>query len=141
MNYIYIFALTLVVVSCAPKMCSEASLIGTFNKKNAALVDDNTLILKDLALPQLSFVHSNGWKEDIHSFLLKSDVKQLKYNDIRIDSIQAIIVDKTGLLSGLGTFDINYKKNDLKISLYFTETYVCKSNGWKLLARHSCKKP
>lgn len=141
MKYIYATLLALFFFSCAPKICSEATLIDTFNKKNAALVDDNTLILKDLALPQLSFVHSNGWKEDIHSFLLKSDVKQLKYKDIRIDSVQATIVDKTGLLSGLGTFDINYKKNDLKISLYFTETYVCKNNGWKLLARHSCKKP
>jgi Domain of unknown function (DUF4440) len=141
MKYIYVTLLAFIIYSCAPKMCSEAALLDTFNKKNAALVDDSTLTLKELALPQLSFVHSNGWKEDIHSFLSKSDVKQLKYNAIKIDSIQATVVDKTGLLSGLGTFDINYKNNDLKISLYFTETYVCKNGDWKLLARHSCKKP
>lgn len=141
MKYMYATLLALFVFSCAPKICTEATLIETFNKKNTAMVDENISALKDLALPQLSFVHSNGWKEDIHSFLSKSNVKQLKYKAIKIDSLKATIVDKTGLLSGLGTFDINYKNNELKIDLYFTETYVCKNDGWKLLARHSCRKP
>ncbi len=129
------------MLSCSKKLCTRETLLAKFNMKNAALINENTQILNDLTHPQLNFVHSNGWYEDKKSFLLLSKEKPLKYKSITIDSLKSIIVEDTGILSGLGNFDINYKGNDVNIYLYFTETYVCTSNGWQLLSRHSSKKP
>ncbi len=141
MNRIILLCCFTALVSCNKRICSEETLISTFNKKNLALIDENTEELKKIALNELNFLHSNGWHEDKNSFLLKSGAKQLKYKSISVDSFRAIIVNRTGILTGLGNFDITYKGSNFNVNLYFTETYVCMSNSWKLLARHSSKKP
>lgn len=120
-------------------MCTEAILVKTFEKKNKALIAQDTFALSLLASTKLAFTHSNGWIEDYKSFTSGGAIKGLFYNDIRIDSLKSIKTGQTGLLLGTGTFDIWYKNNALILKLSFTETYTCDDNEWKILARHSSK--
>lgn len=130
---------TLFNYSCTKQLCNKENLIDTFQKKNKSLITQDTFALSVLASKQLSFIHSNGWIEDYNSFTSSGASKSLIYNHINIDSIHAIIENKTGLITGVGTFDVIYKNNPIKLKLGFTETYVCIDNEWKLLARHSSK--
>lgn len=134
-----IVTILFVFTSCTKQLCNKTQLVDTFKKKNTALIAQDTVYLSGLASLQLSFTHSNGWIEDYKSFVSSGKSKDLFYNNISIDSLNSIISNKTGIIRGRGIFDIQYKKNALKLNLSFTETYTCEDNEWKLLARHSSK--
>jgi hypothetical protein len=136
---IILFTTFYLTTSCNRNICSEAALLHAFEKKTNALVAQDSITLKNIAVKNLSFTHSNGWVEDYKSFTSSGESKSLFYNAINIDSVKTIISDKTGLVRGVGNFDIIYKNNTLKLKLSFTETYVCINNEWKLFARHSSK--
>lgn len=127
------------MTSCNRNICDKSDLASTFNNKNKALIAQDSVTLKTMALKNLSFTHSNGWIEDYKSFISSGESKNLFYNAITIDSVKTIITDKTGIIRGIGDFDVLYKNNPIKLKLSFTETYVCINKEWKLLARHSSK--
>ncbi len=139
MRLLFLFSIV-TIISCTGKLCDKANLQQKFLSKNQALVDENTSALDRIAMPNLNYVHSNGWCENKASFLQSSQQKSLQYKSIVADSVNYIVEGNTGLVSGLGIFNILYKKSELNLNLFFSETYVCKNGEWKLLGRHACKK-
>lgn len=119
--------------------CSPQDLEKRFNQKNAWLVSGSSQELKGIVLPNLRYTHSNCWTEEMDEFLSKPEEKGLFYKSIEVDSAGYVVVDRTGLVRGNGTFNINHKGKDLSIHLCFTETYVCQDGQWMLFARHAAK--
>ncbi|MBL0083672.1 MAG: nuclear transport factor 2 family protein [Saprospiraceae bacterium] len=107
--------------------------------KNAWLVSGSAQELKSLIHPDLRYTHSNCWTEEMDEFLSKPEEKGLLYKSIEVDSAAYLVADRTGLVRGKGTFNINHKGKDLSIHLCFTETYVCQDGQWMLFARHAAK--
>ncbi len=133
--------LLLMVMACfsCNRPCTQAALSKTFQQKNDWLVSENSQELKNLALPELLYTHSNCWTEENDEFLSPAVQKELFYKSIVLDSAKYIVADRTGIVRGDGTFNINHKGKDVSIHLCFTETYVCRDGAWKLFSRHAAK--
>ena len=121
------------------RQCLPQDLAKRFTQKNAWLVSGSAQELKSLIHPDLRYTHSNCWTEEVDEFLSKPEEKGLLYKSIEVDSAAYLVVDRTGLVRGNGTFNINHKGKDLSIHLCFTETYVCQDGQWMLFARHAAK--
>ncbi|MBK8698642.1 MAG: nuclear transport factor 2 family protein [Saprospiraceae bacterium] len=134
----FLFGLLLMATACS-RTCTETALQRAFQYKNEALVSGETQVLRELSAPQLNYSHSNCWTENQREFATSPLVKGLIYQKIEVDSIHTTVADKTGLVTGQGTFHVVMKEKPLSIHLCFTETYVCQDGHWKILARHAAK--
>lgn len=135
----FLSILFLVGMTSCNRNCSAEALEKRFALKNDLLVSGSSQELKGLVLPKLQYTHSNCWTEHMDEFLSKPEVKGLFYKSIVVDSVAYHVTERTGLVRGNGTFNINHKGNDLSIHLCFTETYVCQDGQWMLFARHAAK--
>lgn len=140
MKTLYFLAILLLtgLTSCH-RNCTAEALEKRFSQKNDWLVSGSSQELKGLVLPKLQYTHSNCWTEQMDEFLSKPEEKGLFYKSIVVDSAAYHVTERTGLVRGNGTFNINHKGKDLSIHLCFTETYVCQDGQWMLFARHAAK--
>lgn len=82
-------------------------------------------------------VHSNGLIKTTAEHL--QDVKNgmPTYKSIELKSATVKDFGKTAVLVGQGAFKIAMNGNETLYNLVFTEVYIKRKTGWKLIARHS----
>ena len=98
-------------------------------------IDSLTTLLHD----DVFYIHSNGWQESKSQVMENLKSGKLNYNDVKVHESHVRIFDKTGVITGKGTFYVSMDGKSSEFNLFYTEVYVIYEDGIKLVSRHACK--
>ncbi|MBK9257454.1 MAG: DUF4440 domain-containing protein [Saprospiraceae bacterium] len=98
-------------------------------------MDSLSLLLDD----GVYYIHSNGWKETKDEVLENIQSGKLTYRNVRITDSDVRLIDNTAIVTGKGIFSVSMDDKPIEINLYYTEVYVIKAEGIRLVSRHACK--
>jgi hypothetical protein len=104
-----------------------------------ALVAKDTVAIKKLLDPCLSFGHSNGWLQSMKDVV--SDVASGKLNYTAIDNSDVKWETSTDRATMRGVSDIKYLLDgkEASIRLHVLQVWVKNGKSWQLMARQGVK--
>ncbi len=108
-------------------------------KKNTWLINQTTDSLKAMLDNRCLYIHSNGWVQKADEVLNDLQSKKLVYEVITISESQARQFESMVIVTGKGHVEGKVNGNAFNMNLMFTEVYVKRKAGWKLVSRHSNK--
>jgi hypothetical protein len=108
-------------------------------RKNSWLIQKNTDSLKNMLDRRCLYIHSNGWSQNADEVVKDLQSGKMVYKTITITESEARQFESMVIVTGKGKFTgmVNDKAFDLQLA--FTEVYVKRKDGWKLVSRHSNK--
>ena len=89
----------------------------------------------------LRYIHSNGLVQTREDVIKDIKSGRVTYQSIDISEVAARIFDRTAVVVGKGKFVGATAGTTFSVNLLFTEVFVWKSKGWKLVSRHASKLP
>lgn len=108
-------------------------------RKNSWLIDKNTDSLANLLDKRCLYIHSNGWQQTANEVVADLNSKKLVYKAITISDLQARQFEKMVIVTGKGRFAGTVSEKPFDMVLAFTEVFIKRKDGWKLVSRHSNK--
>jgi PBP1b-binding outer membrane lipoprotein LpoB len=139
--------LTAIIVALLTTVCfsqqapAEKFVTALSKKKNTWLINKQYDSIKGLLDSRCLYIHSNGWVQNATEVLddMKSD--KLVYLSIDVNNTTARQYEKMVIVTGNGKFSGTNSGTPFSVSLVFTEVYVNRKSGWKLVTRHASKLP
>ena len=89
--------------------------------------------------PTLTYTHSNGLVESRADHLDHIRSGYIVYRAIRPLEMEMRLYGKTAVGTGVVLVDGRFNGRDFQIKLRYTDVYVKRPGGWKLVAWHSVK--
>lgn len=108
-------------------------------RKNTWLIAPNADSLKGMLDGRCLYIHSNGWVQKADDVTNDLQSKKLVYEKISISEMQARQFESMVVVTGKGHFEGKVDGKPFNMNLLFTEVYVKRKAGWKLVSRHSNK--
>ena len=120
---------------------NEQEVLSLSKKKFAWLtqkkLDSLSLILDE----RVRYVHSNGWVQNKKEIIDDISSGKLNYTSIIVKSSEVRLYNKTAVVNGTGSFEVNMDGKPLTIELSYTEVYVKNKSKWLLASRHANRMP
>jgi hypothetical protein len=128
-------------ISFAQQAPAEKFVATLSKTKNTWLINKQYDSIKGLLDSRCLYIHSNGWIQNATEVLddMKSD--KLVYLSIEVSNATARQYEKMVIVTGNGKFSGTNSGTPFSVSIVFTEVYVNRKNGWKLVSRHASKLP
>lgn len=128
-------------VTLAQQTPAEKFVSNLAKKKNTWLINKQYDSVKSVLDSRCLYIHSNGWIQNTAEVLedMKSD--KLIYQSIEVTNTTARQFEKMVIVTGAGKFAGTLQGAPFAVSIVFTEVYVNRKNGWKLVSRHASKLP
>lgn len=95
--------------------------------------------LKSVLDEKLIYIHSNGWTESKDEIIADLKSGKLNYLGVKVTESKARIFKGTGIVTGKGIFNVILEGKPVELQLMYTEVYLEKKKGWKLVSRHANK--
>jgi hypothetical protein len=108
-------------------------------RKNEWLIKGRKDSLQQLLDARCQYIHSNGWVQSAAEVVAELGPQKLQYLQIKLSSTTARQFEKMVIVTGRGQFAGKLNGNAFDMELAFTEVYVNRKNGWKLLSRHASR--
>jgi hypothetical protein len=94
--------------------------------------------VEDLFDDELIFVHLNGHVTTKKAWIAEMRSRRFVYRRIAPREMVARLYDGAGVVFGKARFDVTMNGYSGSYDLAFTEVYVRKQDGWKLVNLHTC---
>jgi hypothetical protein len=120
--------------TAAEKYVARLSII-----KNGWLIAPNIDSVSKLVDKRCLYLHSNGWVQQGSEVVADLQSGKMVYETISIEEITARQFEKMVIVTGKGQFEGKVSGMPFNLKLAFTEVYVRRKDGWKLVSRHSNK--
>ncbi len=117
----------------------EKTILQLHESKFEWLVKKQYDSLKSVLDENLVYIHSNGWTESKDEIIADLKSGKLNYLGVKVTESKARIFKGTGIVTGKGTFNVVMDGKPIELQLMYTEVYVEKKKGWKLVSRHANK--
>ncbi|MEI6264802.1 MAG: nuclear transport factor 2 family protein [Sphingobacteriia bacterium] len=117
----------------------EKTILQLHESKFEWLVKKQYDSLKSVLDESLVYIHSNGWTESKDEIIADLKSGKLNYLGVKVTESKARIFKGTGIVTGKGTFNVVMDGKPIELQLMYTEVYVEKKKGWKLVSRHANK--
>jgi hypothetical protein len=138
---IALFILGALAISLAQQTPAEKFVTALSKKKNSWLINNQYDSVKSLLDSRCLYVHSNGWIQNTAEVLDDMKTGKLVYQTIEVSNATARQFEKMVIVNGNGIFGGTNNGTAFSVKLVFTEVYVNRKNGWKLVSRHASKLP
>jgi hypothetical protein len=114
--------------------------VKTFSeKKNGWLISKNIDSLKMMLDKRCLYIHSNGWTQSAEEVVSDLQSGKMVYSQVTITESLARQFESMVIVTGKGRFQGKVSEKPFDLSLAFTEVYVRRKDGWKLVSRQSAK--
>jgi hypothetical protein len=117
----------------------EKTILQLHETKFEWLVKKQYDSLKSVLDENLVYIHSNGWTESKDEIIADLKSGKLNYLGVKVNESKARIFKGTGIVTGKGTFNVIMDGKPIELQLMYTEVYLEKKKGWKLVSRHANK--
>ncbi len=117
----------------------EKTILQLHESKFEWLVKKQYDSLKSVLDENLVYIHSNGWTESKDEIIADLKSGKLNYLGVKVTESKARIFKGTGIVTGKGTFNVVMDGKPIELQLMYTEVYLEKKKGWKLVSRHANK--
>ncbi|MCU0373704.1 MAG: nuclear transport factor 2 family protein [Chitinophagaceae bacterium] len=107
--------------------------------KNAWLIAANTDSVAKLIDRRCLYIHSNGWVQQAYEIISDLRSGKMVYEKVDISETTARQFESMVIITGKGQFEGKVSGKPFNLKLAFTEVYVRRVDGWKLVSRHSNK--
>lgn len=115
---------------------------GAVNSLDKALVARDTIALKKLLHPDLSFGHSSGWVETKQDVLNDVASGKLAYKSLEHKDVKwAMGKDWATVRSNTHVVSLDPDGNTSELNLHVLLVWLKTSEGWQLLARQTTRLP
>ncbi len=128
-------------VSLAQQTPAEKFVTALSKKKNGWLINKQYDSVKAVLDSRCLYIHSNGWIQNTTEVLDDMKSERLIYQIIEVSNTSARQFEKMVIVNGNGKFSGTMSGTSFALNLVFTEVYVNRKNGWKLVSRHASKLP
>jgi hypothetical protein len=137
------FLVLLLTIGSVSSFCQNApaeKYVKAFSeRKNTWLVQKNYDSISNMLDNRCLYIHSNGWTQTAAEVVKDLKSKKLIYDKIVITESQARQFESMVIVTGKGRFEGSVDNKPFGMELLFTEVYVKRKDGWKLVSRHSTK--
>ncbi len=123
----------------AQENAAEKFVKALSERKNGWLVKPNLDSLQGLIDSRCLYIHSNGWVQSAKDVVDDLKSKKIVYKKISGSESTARQFEKMVIVTGKAKFEGTMKGNDFSFDLAFTEVYVNRASGWKLVSRHASR--
>lgn len=108
-------------------------------KLDKALIEKDTVVLKQLLHKDLTYGHSNGWVQTKGDVMKDLGSGKMAYN--KIESKDAKWTISTSVATLRTATDVEYSLDDKKgeLHLHILQVWLKTNKGWQLLSRQSTK--
>src|SRR4029079_12570849 len=117
----------------------SSSLKEAFTKLDKALVEKDTVALKELLHNNVTFGHSNGWVESKDDVVRDVKSGKLAYQTIKSDSITWKVETTWASVRSITKVEVAVDGNKTELKLHILEVWLRTEKGWQLIARQSTK--
>jgi ketosteroid isomerase-like protein len=123
-------------------LAQSSYLKEAISRLDKALIAKDTIALKQLLHPDLSFGHSSGWvetKQDVLNDVKsgKLNYKSLEHKDVRWTARK----DWATVRSNTHVVSVNPDGNTSELNLHVLLVWLRTNKGWQLLARQTTRLP
>lgn len=136
-----VFALVCIwIIALQAQNAPAEKFVKSFSeKKNQWLISRNVDSVKAMLDNRCMYIHSNGWIQSTAEVVADLQSKKLVYENIEVEESQARQFESMVIVTGKGRFAGSVEGKAFDMRLMFTEVYVKRKSGWKLVSRHSNK--
>jgi hypothetical protein len=108
-------------------------------KLDKALIEKDTVTLKQLLHKNLTYGHSNGWVETKEDVIKDLTSGKLVYYTIKSDSITWKTDANWASMRSKTKVEVSVNNNRSELNLHVLEVWLKTNKGWQLIARQSTK--
>lgn len=108
-------------------------------RKNKWLIEKNYDSLKAMLDNRCLYIHSNGWAQTAAEVISDLQSGKLVYSKVNITESLARQFESMVIVTGKGNFEGSVDQKAFNIRLSYTEVYIKRKDGWKLVSRQSAK--
>lgn len=108
-------------------------------KLNEALVAKDSIVLKQLLHPKLSFGHSNGWVQNFSDVFADMNSGKLQYKKTEASVTNINFTKKWAVVISNGLFEGNVSGTNFSLKLHVMQTWIWVKNKWVMVSRQSTK--
>jgi hypothetical protein len=134
---IYLTILTLFISSFS--FGQTSFLKDAVSKLDKALVEKDTVTLKQLLHKNVTYGHSNGWVETKEDVIKDIASGKLIYHTIKSDSLTWKTEGGWASLRSKTKTEVSVNGNRVELTLHILEVWLKTNKGWQLIARQSTK--
>ncbi len=139
MRYAFLFLFICTSLLASGQSKKERALRLLERARFEAMTNQDLEALEKLLDPSLTYTHSNGLAETRADHLEHIRTGHIVYRVIRPLEMEFRLYGKTAVGTGLVQVDGRFNGRDFLIKLRYTDVYVKRPTGWKLVAWHSVK--
>lgn len=139
MRYAFLFVLICTSLLASGQGKKERALRLLEKSRFEAMVNQDLDALEKMLDPTLTYTHSNGLVESRADHLEHIRTGYIVYRAIRSLEMEMRCYGKTAVGTGMVQVDGRFNGRDFQIKLRYTDVYVKRPGGWKLVAWHSVK--
>ncbi len=139
MRYVFLFAFICTSLLASGQSRKERELRLLEKARFEAMVKQDLEALERMLDPTLTYTHSNGLVESRADHLDHIRTGYIVYRAIRPLEMEMRLYGKTAVGTGVVRVDGRFNGRDFQIRLRYTDVYVKRPGGWKLVAWHSVK--
>lgn len=138
-NIIIAFVLMLLYINTYAK--NQHDKVAQAEKERyAAMIAGDTFALAGMMTSSLVYYHSNGKLDTKQSLLQSIANKEIIHKNITIEeNLIRIYQQKTAIVTGRCTYDINYHGTDMQLHFVFANVYIKLHGKWLLVNRQTTK--
>lgn len=109
------------------------------SKLDKALVEKDTVTLKQLLHKSVTYGHSNGWVETKGDVIKDLASGKLIYHTIKSDSLTWKTEANWASVRSKTKAEVSVNGNRVELTLHILEVWLKTNKGWQLIARQSTK--
>ena len=133
-----LFIISLLFVSCV-SFGQTSFLKEAVTKLDKALVDKDTIVLKQILHKELSYGHSNAWVETRKDLMANLFNGKITYNKIETSDLKWVTGKDHANVRSTAEIEYTLDGKEGKLKLHVLQVWVKTNKGWQLLARQSTK--
>jgi hypothetical protein len=134
---IFIAILTLFISSFS--FGQTSFLKDAVSKLDKALIEKDTVTLKQLLHRNVTYGHSNGWVETKEDVIKDLASGKLVYYTIKSDSLAWKTEANWASVRSKTKAEVSVNGNKIELNLHILEVWLKTNKGWQLIARQSTK--
>jgi hypothetical protein len=117
----------------------EEKLTAAMREFHQALVQKNTILIKQQTDEAVSYGHSNGWVQTKADIVKDFETGLISYQSYREDSVNVAISGNAANIRFIADIDVIMRGNASNHHLKVLEVWVKKEKTWLLFARQAVK--
>src|SRR5690349_6486355 len=129
----------LILLVCSFSYGQTSYLKDAVSKLDKALVEKDTVTLKQLLHKNVTYGHSNGWVETKDDVLRDLASGKLVYYAFKSDSLAWQTEANWASVRSRTKVEVSMNGNRMEMNLHVLEVWLKTNKGWQLIARQSTK--